>query len=62
MRGLFESPLEVMAMQNPTLLEEELWDLPYPIDISLVDDIEKAIIMEKLQIPMEAKSPEFPKE
>jgi len=30
--------------------------------ISLVDDIEKAIIMEKLQIPMEAKSPEFPKE
>lgn len=39
MRGLFESPLEVMAMQNPTLLEEELWDLPYPIDISLVDDI-----------------------
>ena len=62
MRGLFESPLEVMALQNPTMIEEELWDLPYPIDISIVDDIEKAIIMEKLQIPMEAKSPEFPKE
>lgn len=62
MRGLFESPLEVMALQNPNLIEEELWDLPYPIDISIIDDIEKSIIMDKLQIPMEAKTQEFPKE
>ena len=62
MRGVFESPIKVLAMQNPNLITEELWDLNYPIDIGLVDDIEKSIIVDKLQIPMEAQTPEFPKE
>lgn len=62
LRGVFESPLAVMRLLNPTMEDEELWDLEYPLSLDLVDDIENMIINEKLKISMESQTPEFPKE
>lgn len=62
LRGVFESPLAVMRLNNPTKEDEELWDMEYPLSLDLIDDIDNMIINEKLRIPMEGQTPEFPKE
>lgn len=62
LRGVFESPLAVMGLNNPTKEDEELWDMEYPLSLDLIDDIDNMIINEKLRIPMEGQTPEFPKE
>jgi len=62
LRGVFESPLAAMKLIYPIYSETQLWDLEYPISVDIVDDIEKAIINEKLNIPIQAQAPETPKE
>lgn len=62
LRGVFESPINLMKLQYPTLEDEELWELEYPISSDLIDDVSNMIINEKLRIPMESSSPELPKE
>jgi len=50
LEGVFQDPLEVLKLQNPDLSEDELWDLPYPIDDNTIDMINSLIKQNELNL------------